>query len=70
MLASFFTWSRMIVCWAEGSEMMLVLGVSKRILPSLERHMRDDDCWEVPPPAGCILVEQSEQEGGADTLGI
>jgi len=44
--------------------MMLVWGVSNRNLPSLDRHMREADCVGAPPPAGCILVAQSEQEGG------
>lgn|SRR5579871_591660 len=59
-----------MVCCDAGLEMILVFGVSKRILPSLARHMREDDCCEVPPPAGCILVEQSEQEGGTVIFGI
>jgi hypothetical protein len=40
--------------------------VSKRILPSLERHMREADCDGGPPLAGCIFVAQSEQKGGVD----
>jgi hypothetical protein len=44
--------------------MMLALGVSKRILPSLERHMRDADCAGGPPAAGSVFVAQSEQNGG------
>jgi len=53
-----------------GSEMMLVFGVSKRILPSLERHMRDADCDGAAPPAGCVFVAQSEQNGGVGVVGI
>jgi hypothetical protein len=29
---------------------MLALGVSMRILPVLDRHMRDDDWFAAPPP--------------------
>src|SRR5271169_6189974 len=47
----------------DGSEITLVCGVSRRILPSLERHMRDADCEGGPPAAGCVLVAQSEHEG-------
>ena len=47
-----------------GSVMTLLEGVSKRNLPSLERHIREADCEGGPPPAGCVLVAQSEQEGG------
>ena len=52
MLASFFKWSSRMVRCEPGSEMMLAFGVSKRILPSLERHMREADCDGGPPPAG------------------
>jgi hypothetical protein len=44
--------------------MMLVWGVSMRRLPLLERHMRDADCVGGAPPAGCVFVAQSEQDGG------
>ena len=44
--------------------MMLVLGVSMRILPLLDRHMRENDCAVAPPPGASDLVAQSEQEGG------
>jgi hypothetical protein len=54
----------MMVCWAEGMEMTLVWGVSMRRLPLLERHMRDADCVGGAPPAGCVFVAQSEQDGG------
>lgn len=50
--------------------MMLVLGVSKRILPSLDRHMRDADWDGGPPPAGWVFVAQSEQNGGVGVCGI
>jgi hypothetical protein len=46
---------------------MLALGVSMRILPALERHMRDDDCGgALPalPPGASDLVAHSEHEGG------
>lgn len=45
--------------------MMLEVGVSSRNLPSLDFHIRDADCVGAPPAADCVLVEQSEQEGGA-----
>ena len=47
-----------------GLEMMLVVGVSRRELPLLERHMRDADCVGGAPPGACVLVAQSEQDGG------
>src|SRR5208283_635301 len=53
-----------MVCPEPGSVITLVCGVSRRILPSLERHMRDADCVGGPPAAGCVFVAQSEQEGG------
>jgi hypothetical protein len=45
-------------------EMMLVVGVSRRMLPLLERYMRDADCVGGVPPGACVLVAQSEQDGG------
>ncbi len=65
MVASFFKWSRSMVFCDVGSEITLAVGVSSRNLPSLDFHMRDADCVGAAPPAGCVLVEQSEQEGGA-----
>jgi hypothetical protein len=44
--------------------MTLKLGVSMRILPLLERHIREDDCAVAPPPGDSDLVAQSEHEGG------
>jgi len=46
--------------------MTLEVGVSSRNLPSLDFHIREADCVGAPPPAGCVFVEQSEQEGGGD----
>ncbi len=43
--------------------MMLALGVSMRILPVLDRHIRDD-CAGAPLPGACDLVAHSEHEGG------
>lgn len=43
--------------------MILVTGVSSRVLPSLERQMRDGDCVAGAPPAACVLVVHSEHEG-------
>jgi len=34
------------------------------MLPLLERHMRDADCIGGAPPGACVLVAQSEQDGG------
>src|ERR1700685_623337 len=53
-----------MVFWVAGLEMMLVVGVSRRMLPLLERHMRDADCVGGVPPGTCVLVAQSEQDGG------
>jgi hypothetical protein len=53
----------MVFC-AAGFEMMLECGVSMRIWPLLDRHMRDDDCAVELPPAASALVAHSEQEGG------
>ena len=64
MLASFFKWSSTMVCFEIGSEMTLVWGMSMRVLPSLERHMREAVWVGAPPPAGCVLLAHSEQEGG------
>jgi hypothetical protein len=44
--------------------MILELGVSMRIFPLLERHMREEDCALALPPGASDLVAQSEQEGG------
>ncbi len=41
-----------MVCCKAGSEMTLVVGVSMRVLPSLERHRREADWVGEPPPAG------------------
>jgi len=46
--------------------MTLEVGVSSRNFPSLDFHILEADCVGVPPPAGCVFVEQSEQEGGGD----
>jgi len=54
-----------MVCCAAGSEITLLNGVSMRVLPSLDRHMREADWLGGPPPAGCILEAHSEHEGGA-----
>ena len=53
-----------MVCFAAGSEITLLCGVSIRVLPSLDRHMRDADCVGAPPAADCVLVAHSEHEGG------
>ena len=53
-----------MACCDAGSEITLVWGVSKRIFPSLDRHIRDADCVGAAPPAGCVFVLQSEHEGG------
>ena len=53
----------MVFCSA-GFEIMLALGVSMRILPELDRHMREEDWFAAPPPGASDLVAQSEQEGG------
>ena len=57
----------MIVFWLPGRVMMLVFGVSRRIFPLLDLHMRDAD-WVggALPPAACVLVAHSEHEGGID----
>ena len=47
-----------------GAVMMLALDVSKRICPELDCHIREGDCTGGAPPAGCVVVVQSEQEGG------
>jgi len=51
-----------------GSLMRLVLGVSIRILPPPDCHIRDADCVGGVPPAACVLVVQSEHEGGVDGM--
>jgi heme iron utilization protein len=53
-----------MVRWPAGSVMMLVWGVSIRMFPLLDFHMRDADCAGGAPAAGCVLVAQSEHEGG------
>lgn len=55
----------MVFC-AAGLLMILVWGVSIRMLPLLDREMRDADCVGGPPPGGCVFVEHSEQQGGLD----
>lgn len=50
--------------------MTLICGVSTRTFPLLDRHMRDCDSVGWPPPAGCVLLAQSEQEGGDGGSGI
>jgi hypothetical protein len=46
---------------------MLVFGVSSRMFPLLDLHMRDADCvGGALPPAACVLVAHSEHEGGID----
>ena len=47
-----------------GSVMMLAFGVSIRIFPALDCHMRDGDCTGGLPPAACVLVAHSEHAGG------
>jgi hypothetical protein len=60
----------MIVFWLPGRVMMLMLGVSRRRLPLLDRHMRDaDGIGGTLPPAGCVLVAHSEHEGGIGGTG-
>jgi hypothetical protein len=44
--------------------MTLVVGVSMRVLPSPERHMRDADWVGGPPAADCVLLAHSEHDGG------
>src|SRR5579864_5947304 len=44
--------------------MTLICGVSTRMFPLPERHMRDADSVGWPPLAGWVLLAQSEQEGG------
>jgi hypothetical protein len=63
-IASFFKWSSRMVFWVAGLEMTLAVGVSRRMLPLLERHMRDADWVGGLPPGACVLVAQSEQDGG------
>jgi len=46
--------------------MMLALGVSMRIWPLLERHMREDDWAPAVPPGDSDLLAHSEHDGGAD----
>jgi len=41
-----------MVCFEMGSEITLVWGMSMRVLPSLERHMREAVWVGGPPPAG------------------
>ncbi|MFZ1159252.1 MAG: hypothetical protein WAO10_15825 [Candidatus Sulfotelmatobacter sp.] len=55
----------MIVFWLPGRVMMLVCGVSRRMFPLLDLHMRDAD-WVggALPPAACVLVAHSKHEGG------
>lgn len=48
--------------------MTLVWGVSIRILPLPDCHIRDADCVGGVPPAACVLVVQSEHEGGVDGI--
>ena len=43
--------------------MILALGVSMRILPLLDRHMREEDCALALPPGASDLEAHSEQEG-------
>jgi len=58
----------MMVRWPAGSLITLVWGVSIRILPLPDRHIRDADCVGGVPPAACVLVVQSEHEGGVDGI--
>ncbi len=44
--------------------MILELGVSIRIFPLLDRHIREEDCALALPPGASDLVAQSEHEGG------
>ena len=57
-----------MVRWPAGSLITLVWGVSIRILPLPDRHIRDADCVGGVPPAACVLVVQSEHEGGVDGI--
>ena len=50
--------------------MTLICGVSTRTFPLLDRHMRDCDSVGWPPSAGCVLLAQSEHEGGVGGGGI
>jgi len=59
--------------------MLLALGVSLRIFPLLERHLRADDCGAALlvgeldcalPVGGSDLVAHSEHEGGVDGCDI
>ena len=43
---------------------MLLWGVSMRVLPSPERHIREADWVGAPPAAGCVLEAHSEHDGG------
>ena len=52
------------MCFEMGSEMTLVVGVSMRVLPSLERHKREADWVGAAPEAGWVLVAHSEHDGG------
>lgn len=47
-----------------GFEMILELGVSIRIFPLLDLHIREEDCALALPPGASDLVAQSEHEGG------
>jgi hypothetical protein len=55
------------VFWAAGLEIMLVVGVSMRILPLLERHIRDAD-WVGGLPPGALWHSRNRTEGLAEVL--
>src|SRR5580704_52578 len=54
-----------MVCCAAGSEITLVVGVSMRVFPSPERHIREADWVGGPPAADWVLLAHSEHDGGA-----
>lgn len=54
-----------MVFWSAGLEMILALGVSMRILPVLDRHMREEDWTLALPPGASDLEAHSEQQGVA-----
>jgi hypothetical protein len=53
----------MMVFWLAGRVMMLLQGVSMRVLPLLDRQMREADCVGAPPPEASVCVAQSEHDG-------
>jgi len=53
-----------MVFWLAGIVMMLVCGVSRRMFPLPDRHTREANWVGGLPPAACVLVAQSEHDGG------